>query len=107
MPAKAPVFRPPGSKKIRSIDRSPDAAERQRLYATAGWHRLRRAHLQGNPLCVECEAPGLIVIATVVDHKLSHHVGAWRDRFFDPDALQSLCLTCHNQKSAREIPRAT
>jgi 5-methylcytosine-specific restriction protein A len=106
MPFKAPVLRPRGSKPPGTVTRSRDAAERQKLYATQRWRRLRLAHLKDNPLCVECDKQGLLVPAVVVDHAHGH-AGDWRDRFFDADELQSLCQTCHNSKSAREMPRAT
>jgi 5-methylcytosine-specific restriction endonuclease McrA len=108
MPKRASIFRPLGSKPPGSsgIARSRDATERQKLYATARWRRLRLSHLQSNPLCVECSEQGLIVVATVVDHKEGHR-GDWRDAFFDPDQLQSMCQQCHNAKSARELHGST
>jgi hypothetical protein len=99
MPYRPPVLKPRkpsgGAKPTGAVTRSPAAIERQKLYNTARWHRLRISHLQESPLCVECEKRGLIVAATVVDHKRGH-TGDWRERFFDSDELQSLCQSHHN-----------
>ena len=32
-------------------------ADRSKIYNSAAWKRLRRAHLMGNPLCVSIHAP--------------------------------------------------
>jgi hypothetical protein len=77
------------------------SAERRRLYKTARWLRLRLEQLQLHPLCVLCEREGRIVPAEVADHRDGHR-GDWRERFFELDALQSLCLEHHRIKSGKE-----
>ncbi len=57
------------------------------------WQALRAAHLQGQPLCVECGT-----LATVVDH-IEPHRGN-EQLLFDPANLQSLCRVCHGRKTA-------
>jgi hypothetical protein len=77
------------------------SAERQKLYRTQQWLRLRRSQLQQFPLCCECEREGVLRAAVVADHRAGHR-GDWRARFFDPAALQSLCLEHHRAKLGLE-----
>lgn len=63
------------------------------------WQRFRLGWLADNPLCVECEAGGLIVPATDVDHVIPHRGDPVR---FWAGPFQSLCGSCHGRKSARE-----
>jgi 5-methylcytosine-specific restriction protein A len=84
-----------------SISAATGSAERQRLYKTARWLRLRLEQLQQHPLCALCEREGIVRAAMVADHKAGHQ-GDWRTKFFDPDALQSLCLDHHREKSGQE-----
>lgn len=67
--------------------------ERSRFYSNSPWRRLRKRHLQGNPLCVMCRQAGRIRAATEV-----HHIVKRLDdstRALDPTNLQSLCSPCH------------
>jgi len=69
-------------------------------YNAARWNRLRKRQLQIEPLCRACKENGYIEAATTVDHIKSHkgcHI-----LFFDPKNLQSLCMPCHNSKTAKE-----
>ena len=92
----------------------PAKAERR---VSAQWHRwyslpiwtddLRPAQLLREPFCRECAAryppgdPRHRTRATVVDHIVPHR-GNW-NRFVDRGNLQSLCESCHNRKTAREM----
>ena len=69
----------------------------QRGYTNA-WRRYRQAFLIKSPLCVECTKQGLIREATVVDH-ITPHKGN-KDIFWDESNHQSLCIRCHNKKTA-------
>lgn len=54
--------------------------------------------LAANPLCVYCQAKGIIRAAVEVDHRVPLHLGG-------PDTennLQGLCRECHDDKSAQE-----
>lgn len=84
-------------------DQERDSEERRRLYHSARWLRMRASFLAEHPLCVDCHRRGKIVAASVVDHKHGHRSAAWRDRFFDTDGWQALCLDCHAAKSAAEL----
>ncbi len=57
------------------------------------WRRLRLMHLRREPLCRECRAP-----ATDVDHVIPLARGGASHE----DNLQSLCHSCHAQKTNRE-----
>ena len=56
---------------------------------------------QTNPLCVMCEAKGLVTAATELDHIVPLCKGG-------PDTTencQPLCTACHKQKTLGDIPR--
>lgn len=68
------------------------------FYASAPWRKLRARKLRIDPLCADCEAKGQIEPAVAVDHVLDR-----RDRpdlELDIDNLRSLCVPCHNRKTA-------
>ena len=72
------------------------------LYGTSLWKdRLRPAQLVREPFCRECALRGFRVRATVVDHVVPHRGDM--GLFSDPDNLESLCESCHNRKTAREM----
>ncbi len=83
-------------------DRRADPSRSDAFYSSAVWRRLRAAHLSEYPLCVECEAKGRTVAATIVDHKTPIKQGGAP---LDPENLQSLCNPCHSRKSALEGSR--
>ena len=67
----------------------------------ARWRRLRAAHLAREPLCRFHVKQGQIVAATVVDHIRPHRGDP--ALLYDPNNLQSLCVTCHSAvKQAEE-----
>jgi len=78
---------------------SPRASSSQRGY-DARWRKYSRVRLKRDPLCVHCKAHGVLRTATVTDHIVPHR-GDY-ELFWDPDNHQSLCITCHNQKTAKE-----
>lgn len=61
------------------------------------WRKARLAYLDDNPLCVMCQANGLLVPATVVDHIIPHRGN--QHRFWDMDNWQALCKSCHDHKT--------
>ncbi len=69
------------------------------FYQSRQWRSVRAAFLREHPLCGACGAKGLLVAARVVDHVLPIKDGGAR---FDAANLQSLCVPCHNSKTARE-----
>lgn len=68
-------------------------------YNSQRWRKLSKWNLRNNPLCCECEEKGLFKPAKVTDHK--HPVSKGGD-FWDTNNFQSLCISCHNSKSAKE-----
>jgi 5-methylcytosine-specific restriction protein A len=68
-------------------------------YTTSRWKRLRLAKLAVDPLCAFHAARGEVVAAEVVDHNTPVRQGG--DPFPSLDRLTSLCISCHNEKTAR------
>lgn len=73
--------------------------QRQGLYSTRLWQRIRHRQLAKEPWCAECMRAGLYIPATDVDH-IERHMGD-RVRFFR-GPFQSLCHACHSRKTATE-----
>lgn len=96
MPSRTPSFRPPGWRERKAWERpahKPDKRKRGR----AG-QRERHAILIAEPFCRSCDNNGQQVQATVVDHITPL---AWGGED-TPANKQSLCVPCHQDKSARE-----
>ncbi len=64
------------------------------------WRKARRLYLREHPLCVQCEAEGTIMAATVVDHVVPHR-GDY-NLFWDESNWQAMCKPCHDRKTGRE-----
>ena len=69
------------------------------FYQSPRWRAVRAAFLREHPVCRACDALGVLVPAVVVDHVLPLKDGGGR---YDAGNFQSLCISCHNRKSARE-----
>lgn len=63
------------------------------------WREARGQYLLEHPLCVQCEAEGRTVVATVVDHKQPHRGDP--GLFWDQENWQSLCTYHHNRKTGK------
>ncbi len=74
------------------------------FYQSANWRRLRANFLRLHPLCRVCARKEQTVPAKVVDHIVPIKDGGGR---FDTANLQSLCVSCHNRKTASESWRRT
>lgn len=68
------------------------------IYHTKQWRNIRKLKLNINPLCQQCEQQGLTTEANVVDHINPVQEGG---AAFDLDNLQSLCVSHHNSKTAK------
>jgi 5-methylcytosine-specific restriction endonuclease McrA len=88
--------------KIKPLTMNVSRREWKRWYDLASWRRRRAFQLQVHPLCVLCEREGRTTEATIADHVVSHE-GDW-NRFVLGE-LQSLCVECHNRKSAGGVSR--
>lgn len=64
------------------------------------WQKAREQFLRENPLCVVCQAEGLVVVATVVDHIVPHRGD--QSLFWRRTNWQSLCSTHHSRDKQRE-----
>ena len=72
------------------------------LYQTDMWRNdLRPAQLLHQPFCQSCAAKRIRTTATDVDHIKPHRGN--QNVFQDSANLQSLCHSCHSQKTAREL----
>lgn len=69
------------------------------FYRSSRWRALRAAVLREQPLCGACERAGALTAARVVDHVVPIKDGGER---FARANLQTLCVPCHNRKSAKE-----
>ena len=63
-------------------------------YWTTTWKRAREVHMRAHPTCQACGQLG-----TLVDHIVAVRDGG---EFYDVDNWQTLCMTCHGKKTARE-----
>lgn len=73
--------------------------KKKELYGSR-WQRQSKLFLLENPLCADCDGRGVVSEAWVVDHKQPHR-GDY-DAFWSRENWQSLCVICHNRKSAAE-----
>ncbi len=64
------------------------------------WQKARATFLRNRPFCAACNARGLVVRATVVDH-ITPHRGDMAI-FWDKTNWQPLCKPCHDKKTATE-----
>lgn len=87
-------YEPPARKpqEGRKVDNS-------KLYNSRAWRKFRKQYLETNPLCVMCDAEGIITPATVLDHIKQVRKGGDP---YDTDNVQSLCSKHHNRKSGKE-----
>lgn len=67
----------------------------------APWRRYTKRYLKAHPLCVACQAQGVVTASSEVDHIVSV-TGPDDPRFWDPSNHQALCKSCHSRKTARE-----
>lgn len=71
----------------------------QKFYNSYKWRKLSKAYKAKHPLCLHCQAKGLVEAVKVVDHVLRINAGGAP---YDECNLQSLCEKCHNSKSSYE-----
>lgn len=68
---------------------------KRKFYDSARWRfHIRPQQLERHPLCEDCLAQGLTVPAQHVDHRNNDQ----QDN--RPEALRSLCPSCHSRKTA-------
>ena len=73
----------------------------QKIYNSANWQKLRKAHLMEHPLCENCERNGRVTPATCVHHKqiISSEEDKYRmlDIALAGSNCMSLCNECHTK----------
>src|SRR4051812_43113032 len=69
MPKRVPTARTHAPRQ-RPCDSTEARKEAKRFYASTAWRKLRRYHLAGAPLCVDCQAEGRLTPAEHVHHKV-------------------------------------
>lgn len=79
--------------------RTKDMTSAQRGYDYR-WQKARERFLYENPVCVMCEARGMTVQASVVDHRVPHRGD--KTLFWDESNWQSLCKPCHDGEKKRQ-----
>jgi len=102
LPVRPPLHRPVGWREKRDRDREYDRKRDpvvRKLYRSRRWQAERLAFLREQPLCVDCEAHGVIRPANVVDH-IDPHRGD-EAVFWDTNRWQALCASCHSRKTAK------
>jgi 5-methylcytosine-specific restriction endonuclease McrA len=110
MPKAPSQYRKDGQRSYaeRERDRKADIDATRGSSAQRGygyrWQQYRAQFLREHPLCVECEAEGRHVPATVVDHIRDHrgnHVLFWL-----PQNHRAVCKAHHDAKTARTVLNA-
>lgn len=86
-----------GTVSLSRVAVAPRAGLTPRLRGDAGVRR-RLRWLNEHPLCVHCEQRGRVSAAAEVDHVVPLSEGGADD----DSNLQSLCVPCHKEKTARE-----
>lgn len=81
-------------------DKHKKSSQRLQKMYTYKWSLARKDFLIDNPLCIECKKNNIIKAASVVDHVIPHQGN--QILFWDRSNWQSLCIRCHNKKSANE-----
>jgi 5-methylcytosine-specific restriction protein A len=74
--------------------------EEQTFYRSYRWRKLRKYKLSRDPLCAICLREGIVKEATMVDHIKPIKNGGDLMAVVN---LQSLCVSCHNRKKAKEM----
>lgn len=111
MPTAPPIACPCGGRRIKGkCDRcsaghrrneTRDAATiafNNRTYGRR-WKEFRKQYLQANPLCLDCEAKGLVRAASEPHHKIK--VKDDPSRQYDHENMIPLCKPCHSTRTAR------
>lgn len=76
------------------------AAADGRAFYNYRWQRASKFFLKLNPVCVRCDADGVLTAASVTDHVVPHKGD--KKLFWNKGNWQALCVTCHNSKTATE-----
>lgn len=84
----------------RPVNKSKKREEREAIYATTRWRKLRLAKLMQNPLCEKCLQKGIITPSVDIHHidSFMNYEGLKRiDKAFNYNNLMALCTKCHKE----------
>ena len=81
-------------RKKESEQRKISNQERQKVYNTKRWQKLRTAYYQAHPLCELCLQQGITKVGEDVHHLFSPFIFGVKYAF-DPYNLITLCKQCH------------
>lgn len=88
-------------KQVERVINARRGSARARGY-TSAWDKAAKGYLRSHPLCVGCEAEGLVVAAELVDHVVPHKGD--QSLFWDVSKWQAACRWHHDAvKQALEI----
>lgn len=81
--------------------------ERQQIYNSTRWKKLRNLYYQEHPLCEQCLKEGRITPSHDIHHRLSPFVRGLSPeerirRAYDWDNLMALCVDCHVKEHQKE-----
>jgi hypothetical protein len=68
-----------------------------KLYASSRWEKRSEFHRKQHPLCVRCEARGIVQEANLAHHIEPHRDGDEELKFWF-GKLESLCYDCHRKE---------
>ncbi|KAA6326447.1 hypothetical protein EZS27_024451 [termite gut metagenome] len=93
------IYKPQKKRNVRPLtDRR---AERQDIYNTIIWIKLRKAKIMEQPLCEVCLSNGIVKSAEHVHHIVSFmrekNPLKRKELAYDFDNLLSVCTNCHNE----------
>ena len=71
----------------------------QAFYDSRAWRKLSQWYRKANPLCVKCTDKGFAKRVQIVDHIIPIEDGG---ESLATSNLQSLCIPCHNTKTASD-----
>lgn len=92
-----PTINKPKKQRIKSKK----TKERQAIYNTTRWRKLRLAKLIDSPLCEVCLLAGIITPAIDIHHidSFMNYEGLTRlDKAYNYENLQSICKECHQKE---------
>ena len=88
----------PSKKSIQSLeDKTDNRVERQKIYSTSKWQKIRKQKMFDCPICECCGS----ALSEHVHHSDSfmNYTGFKRwEKAFDYDNLEALCQICHTKK---------
>ena len=64
------------------------------------WTKVAKQYRVNNPLCIMCQAKGILKLNNCVDH-IEPVSGPDDPKFWDESNWQGLCTSCHSEKTSK------